>query len=188
MNALILAIVIAHPSKLLTVPTAHNPESYQISIFNAGVKIGNLFFRIDPVLLTALMNTGFKLSMSGFFVSVNVSKFYGDRFVQKESVDRIKLDASGYNLSAGYTFKNLTGAFYIRNYGGTSSVGISAGLFINPVMAEVGYDGFEQIRSGAGVFLSSGGFFVKIGAYSSTRLLKDGKFYVVPVINIGYRK
>ncbi len=183
-----MSILILYPSRLVTIPTASMPEKYQISMLDAGVRLGDLFLRVDPILLPALLNAGLKFSKKGFFVSVNVSQFYGDRFVQREDVDRISLDVSGFNLSAGYTFRNLTVTLYHRDYGGTTSRGVTAGLFVRPIMVETGFDSFEEIRFGTGIYMVNDGFFVKLGIASSTRLLKDAKFYVVPIINMGYRK
>ncbi len=181
-------MIILYPAKLITVPTAYGPAKYQISIFNSGIKLGNFFLRVDPVLLPFLLNAGVKIGFSGLFVSFNASKFYGNRFVQRENVDRITLDASGFNLSLGYSYRNLTGVFFFREYGTTQSAGVSAGMVVKPVIAEAGFDSFEKIRLGAGILVETRGFFIKLGAFSSTRLLKDRKFFVVPVINMGYRR
>ncbi len=176
------------PGKLVTIPTASTPQKFQISIFDAGLKINRIFFRVDPILLPADLNVGMKISQSSFFISFNVSKFYGSGYIKKENVDRISIDADGFNISTGYTLSHFTGAVYYRKYGDQTSTGAMLGMFLNPIMVEAGFDSYEQLRFGAGFLVKKGNFFVKLGLFSSTKSLKDGKFVALPSVNFGYTK
>ena len=189
MIALMLAFYMLYPTKLVTVPTASIPRKYQISIFDAGLTIREkLFIKIDPILLPADMNLGLRIATSHLFLGINLSIFYGVRYIKPASVDKMSINAKGYNIVAGYTKIPMTGAVYFREYGGKQSLGIMSGILIRPLIAEVGFDSYETLRFGGGVFLTAGRFFVKIGAFSSTKMIRDGKFPLIPVLNMGVKK
>lgn len=176
------------PGKLITVPTASTPQKFQLSIIDAGLKVNKVFLRIDPILLPSGLNLGIKVSLSSFFVSFNVSKFYGSGYIKRENVDRISINADGFNISAGYTFSSLTGIIYYRKYGDQNSTGGMLGMFLNPIMAEAGFDSYEQLRFGAGFLVKKGNLFVKLGIFSSAKTLKEGKLVAFPSVNFGYTK
>ncbi len=176
------------PGKLVTMPTSTMPEKIQLSILDAGVKVGKFFFKIDPILLPADFNAGIKLSQNSFFVSMNISKFYGNGYIKRENVDKISIDADGFNISFGYSFSHISAVAYYREYGNQNSDGFMIGTFLNPLMAEAGFDSYEQLRFGAGLFIKKNNFFVKLGLYSSTKALKDGRLVAFPSVNFGYEK
>ncbi len=189
MFALILALYMIYPTKLVTIPTGSIPQKYQISIFDAGVTLGRkVFIKIDPILLPADLSLGMRFVSSNLFFGINLSAFYGVGYIKPQGVDKMSINANGFNIVAGYTKFPLTGAVYFREYGERQSLGIMSGIFIRPLIAEVGFDSYEALRFGGGVFLTAGRFFVKIGAFSSTKMLKDGKFPFVPVLNMGVKK
>ena len=187
--SIILALCIFYPTKLVTVPTASIPQKYQISILDAGVTLGRkLFIKIDPILLPADLSLGLRFATSNLFLGFSFSTFYGVGYIKPESIDKMDLNANGYNVVAGYTKIPLTGVVYFREYGGNQSLGIMSGILVKSLMAEVGFDSYETLRFGGGVFLTAGRFFVKIGAFSSTKMIKDGKIPFIPILNMGVKK